>query len=502
MAGYLFLNRLHGWPAVPLAPVGTPVYALATTMTLACIVAAQVGAVFASRTDRASVLSVGLLTNRLVLLGVAVEAGAPGPAAVRPPAARGLRHGAPRPAGAGLPADLAAGHPAGRRGAQGAAPPAGRPRLRAPPGRRRRRARGRRRRRVMRIVVVGCGRWGAGLAQTLQQAGHAVAVVDPDPGAFARLGGAFRGRTVAGDGLDREVLREAGVEQADALAAVTASDEVNVVVARAARSSLAGPPGGGPGLRPRPGGDLPPAGPGHPVRRGPGGATPGRVAAVLHLEPVLALDGGGVEVVAAEVPPLLAGRPVGELGPPGRCRWWPSTAPAAPSYPGRGRPSRPATACTWPCWPGRWSASRRSWGRADRPAARGRARAAPGSRRSRGMNVLVIGGGQVGGHLASLLLADGHTVTVVELRPDVAGRVRREAPGVAALVASGVDPAALEAAGVRRADIVAAVAGTDETNLAATSWRASSSASRAPSPASTTPGTPGCSGPRWGWTWR
>jgi magnesium-transporting ATPase (P-type) len=73
MAGYLFLNRLHGWPAAPLAPPGTPVYALATTMTLACIVAAQVGAVFACRTDRASIRSVGLLTNRLVLLGVAAE---------------------------------------------------------------------------------------------------------------------------------------------------------------------------------------------------------------------------------------------------------------------------------------------------------------------------------------------------------------------------------------------------------------------------------------------
>ena len=138
MAGYFFLNWLHGWPAAPLAPVGTPVYALATTMTLACIVAAQVGAVFACRTDRASVLSVGLLTNRLVLLGVAVELALLGLLLYVPLLQRGLRHGAPRPAGAGLPADLAAGHPAGRRGAQGAAPPAGRPRRRAPPGRRRR----------------------------------------------------------------------------------------------------------------------------------------------------------------------------------------------------------------------------------------------------------------------------------------------------------------------------------------------------------------------------
>jgi magnesium-transporting ATPase (P-type) len=73
MAGYFLVNRLHGWPAQPLAPAGTPVYAVATTMTLAAIVAAQVGAVFACRTDRASLVRVGLLTNRLVLLGVVVE---------------------------------------------------------------------------------------------------------------------------------------------------------------------------------------------------------------------------------------------------------------------------------------------------------------------------------------------------------------------------------------------------------------------------------------------
>jgi magnesium-transporting ATPase (P-type) len=75
LTGYLLVNRLHGWPALPLAPEGTAVYALATTMTLASIVAAQVGAVFGCRTDRTSVFRVGLLSNRLVLLGVAVEVG-------------------------------------------------------------------------------------------------------------------------------------------------------------------------------------------------------------------------------------------------------------------------------------------------------------------------------------------------------------------------------------------------------------------------------------------
>jgi magnesium-transporting ATPase (P-type) len=74
-AAYFFLNWLHGWPGAPLAAEGTLTYRMATTMTLAGVVAAQVGAVFACRTDRASVFRIGLFTNRLVLLGVAIELG-------------------------------------------------------------------------------------------------------------------------------------------------------------------------------------------------------------------------------------------------------------------------------------------------------------------------------------------------------------------------------------------------------------------------------------------
>jgi magnesium-transporting ATPase (P-type) len=73
MAAYFFLNWLHGWPGSPLAAEGTLTYRMATTMTLAGVVAAQVGAVFACRTDRASVFRIGLFTNRLVLLGVVIE---------------------------------------------------------------------------------------------------------------------------------------------------------------------------------------------------------------------------------------------------------------------------------------------------------------------------------------------------------------------------------------------------------------------------------------------
>jgi P-type Ca2+ transporter type 2C len=73
MAAYFFLNSLHGWPGVPLAAEGTLTYRMATTMTLAGVVATQIGAVFACRTDRASVFRIGPFTNRLVLFGVATE---------------------------------------------------------------------------------------------------------------------------------------------------------------------------------------------------------------------------------------------------------------------------------------------------------------------------------------------------------------------------------------------------------------------------------------------
>jgi trk system potassium uptake protein len=87
----------------------------------------------------------------------------------------------------------------------------------------------------MRMIIIGCGRMGAGLAQALAQRGHTVTVVDNDPTAFEVLGPAFNGKTVAGVGFDRDILLQAGIERADGLAAVTASDEANVVAARLAR---------------------------------------------------------------------------------------------------------------------------------------------------------------------------------------------------------------------------------------------------------------------------
>ncbi len=86
----------------------------------------------------------------------------------------------------------------------------------------------------MKVIVVGCGRVGAELALSLQT-GHQVTVIDSDRRAFDRLGLHYAGRTVQGEALDRNVLLRAGIESADALAAVTASDNVNVIVATVAR---------------------------------------------------------------------------------------------------------------------------------------------------------------------------------------------------------------------------------------------------------------------------
>lgn len=87
----------------------------------------------------------------------------------------------------------------------------------------------------MRIIIIGCGRMGSGLAIRLIQSHHEVTVVDRDPRAFDRVGHSFTGDIVHRDALDKESFQKSGIEKADGLAAVTGNDAVNIVVARAAR---------------------------------------------------------------------------------------------------------------------------------------------------------------------------------------------------------------------------------------------------------------------------
>ena len=90
----------------------------------------------------------------------------------------------------------------------------------------------------MHIVILGCGRVGSTIAHILEDQGHSVAIIDLDPEAFRRLHGGFKGQRVTGVGFDRHVLVEAGIERADAFAAVSSGDNSNVIAARVARESF------------------------------------------------------------------------------------------------------------------------------------------------------------------------------------------------------------------------------------------------------------------------
>jgi len=87
----------------------------------------------------------------------------------------------------------------------------------------------------MRVVIMGCGRVGARVASLLDHSGNAITVIDADSRAFRRLPAGFGGETVIGTGIDEDVLRKAGIEDADAFIAVTNGDNRNIMAAQVAR---------------------------------------------------------------------------------------------------------------------------------------------------------------------------------------------------------------------------------------------------------------------------
>jgi trk system potassium uptake protein TrkA len=165
----------------------------------------------------------------------------------------------------------------------------------------------------MKMLIIGCGRVGAGLAKTLVGRGHSVTVVDNNPLAFEKLGDQFKGQTILGIGFDREVLLKAGIERADGVAAVTSSDEANVVASRIARDIF---------HVPRVVARL------YDVRQAeiykrlgiqtiaPTAWGINRIADLLlysPLETVFSLGSGEVELMEVEVPRLLVGKTVRDL---------------------------------------------------------------------------------------------------------------------------------------------------------------------------------------------
>ncbi len=89
----------------------------------------------------------------------------------------------------------------------------------------------------MHVIVVGCGRVGRELAVDLEAGGHQVSIIDKSRTAFRRLPERWTGESIVGFGFDRDTLEQAGIQQADALAALTNGDNNNIVTARIARET-------------------------------------------------------------------------------------------------------------------------------------------------------------------------------------------------------------------------------------------------------------------------
>ena len=87
----------------------------------------------------------------------------------------------------------------------------------------------------MKIVILGCGRVGATLATNMDKAGHKVSIIDTNADSFQRLDPTFHGEKHVGNGIDEEVLKRAGIETADAFAAVTNGDNRNIMASQIAK---------------------------------------------------------------------------------------------------------------------------------------------------------------------------------------------------------------------------------------------------------------------------
>jgi len=168
----------------------------------------------------------------------------------------------------------------------------------------------------MRVLILGCSRIGTGLAQRLAIAGHEVTVIEPTAAGLAHLPASFSGRRLHGDVLDRTMLMEAEIELQDALAAVTPSDDVNLVAARLARLVFHVPRVVARLYSPRAAEIYQRLGIQTVCTTSWGISRIAELLSYSELEPVVNL-GGDVELLDVRLPPLLAGRPVSALARPG-----------------------------------------------------------------------------------------------------------------------------------------------------------------------------------------
>jgi trk system potassium uptake protein TrkA len=165
----------------------------------------------------------------------------------------------------------------------------------------------------MKIIIAGCGRVGTGLAAVLSQNGHHITVIDKDPDAFANLGSSFSGQRIAGICFDRDVLMQAGIEQADGLAAVTDSDEANIVTAQVARQIFHVPKVVARVYDPRQAEIYRRLGLQIIATTSWGVSRIAEILSYSQLDSVLNLGNGEVDIIQSDVPALLVGRTVNDL---------------------------------------------------------------------------------------------------------------------------------------------------------------------------------------------
>ena len=289
----------------------------------------------------------------------------------------------------------------------------------------------------MRVIVVGCGRVGSELAVRMQRDGHDVAIIDKNANAFRRLPDEWPGQTVVGFGFDRDVLLQAGIQDADAVAAVTSGDNSNILTARIARETF----------------EIT-----HVVARIksprraviyqrlgiPTVATvswtvdqvlrrllPEEEAVTAWTDPT-----GGIHIVEHLLPESFCGRAYGELADGERFRPVIITRGGQSRLVGGTRWARRATSFTlpfvptpWPIWIAGWKTPNGSGGRdrrpSDRKAGAGAGAAHPG-RRVAEVIVGIAGGGVVGRSIARDLASSGHQVVIIELDQAVVAREQAE----------------------------------------------------------------------------
>jgi len=169
----------------------------------------------------------------------------------------------------------------------------------------------------MMIIIVGCGRLGTQLAQTMVLRGHSVTVIDKDPTSFSRLGPIFKGATLVGIAFDRDILVQAGIQQADAFAAVTASDEANVVAARLAKYVFHVPRVVARVYEPRKAEIYRRFGLQTISTISLGAERLAELISYSDLDTVISLGSSQVDIVDLEIPPHLVGRTVKDLTAPG-----------------------------------------------------------------------------------------------------------------------------------------------------------------------------------------